>query len=317
MTRTPADPTAPAGATPPLEFGNRAFVGLATQGGATAAGRAIVIDSPREFDASLVPIDPAHDVLVHGAYMAEAVAVSLLRRGLRGIIGVDAGIGRNDAGVAGLAVADALGVPAAAVSVYSCEMCDGRSVWTQGVISRVNAAAAALGAEPGQGVPAAAERMLAAPSGRVREVASRLPEAPQRLGGGDGGEVWGCWSMSLIREPHSRDVFCVGTPVDTTMTVYMYRHGVRPAGVIGSDGGFGRAQMAIAGLGILERMGIACAAVSHLSADLGDGASIYRDGLITKANRQAAAAGVVAGMRATEAAALLLSYAARHEEAGA
>ncbi|HVB68595.1 MAG TPA: hypothetical protein VNE67_12150, partial [Acetobacteraceae bacterium] len=255
--------------------------------------------------------------LVHGAYMAEAVAVSLLRRGLRGIIGVDAGIGRNDAGVAGLAVADALGVPAAAVSVYSCEMCDGRSVWTQGVISRVNAAAAALGAEPGQGVPAAAERMLAAPSGRVREVASRLPETPQRLGGGDGGEVWGCWSMSLIREPHSRDVFCVGTPVDTTMTVYMYRHGVRPAGVIGSDGGFGRAQMAIAGLGILERMGIACAAVSHLSADLGDGASIYRDGLITKANRQAAAAGVVAGMRATEAAALLLSYAARHEEAGA
>ncbi|HVB66280.1 MAG TPA: hypothetical protein VNE67_00300, partial [Acetobacteraceae bacterium] len=109
MTRTPADPTAPAGATPPLEFGNRAFVGLATQGGANAAGRAIVIDSPREFDASLVPIDPTHDVLVHGAYMAEAVAVSLLRRGLRGIIGVDAGIGRNDAGVAGLAVADALG----------------------------------------------------------------------------------------------------------------------------------------------------------------------------------------------------------------
>ncbi len=316
MTRTPAVPSTPVrgalGATPPLEFGNRAFVGLATQ-----AGRAIVIDSPREFDASLVPIAPARDVLVHGAYMAEAVAVSLLRRGLRGIIGVDAGIGRNDAGVAGLAVADGLGVPAASVSVYSCEMCDGRSVWTEGVISRVNAAAAALGAEPGQGVPAAAERMLAGPEGRVREVPSRLPEAPQRLAAGDGGDVWGCWSMSLIRAPHPRDVFCVGTPVDTTMTVYMYRHGVRPAGVIGSDGGFGRAQMAIAGLGILERMGIACAAVSHLSADLGDGASIYRDGRITKANRQAAAAGVVAGMRATEAAALLLRHAAHSTEAEA
>jgi hypothetical protein len=165
-------------------------------------------------------------------------------------------------------------------------------------------------------VPAAAERMLATAEGHAREVASRLPEAPQRLAAGDGGEVWGCWSMSLIRAPHPRDVFCVGTPVDTTMTVYMYRHGVAPAGVIGSDGGFGRAQMAVAGLGILERMGIACAAVSHLSADLGDGASIYRDGRITKANRQALAAGVVAGMAATEAAALLLRAAAAAGRAG-
>lgn len=306
MTRDPAAPSAtPAGATPPLDFGNRAFIGLENP-----AGRAIVIDSPREFDHSLVPIDIARDVLIHGAYMAEAVAVSLLRRGLRGLIGVDAGIGRNDAGIAGLAVADTHGVPAAAVSVYSCKMCAGRSVWTEGVISRVNMAAAALGAEPGQGVPAVAERMLRAAPGRTREIAARLPEAPQRLAAGDGGEVWGCWSMSLIRDPHAHDVFCVGTPVDTTMTVYMYRHGTRPAGVIGSDGGFGRGQMAIAGLGILERMGIACASVSHLSADLGDGASIYRDGRITRANRQAAAAGVVAGMAASEAAALLLRAAA-------
>jgi hypothetical protein len=292
-------------ATPPLEFGNRAFIGLENP-----AGRAIVIDSPREFDASLVPIDIARDVLIHGAYMAEAVAVSLLRRGLRGIIGVDAGIGRNDAGVAGLAVADRHGVPAGAVSVYSCEMCAGRSVWQDGVISRVNETAAALGAEPGQGVAAVAERMLRAGAGQKREVTSRLPEAPQRLAETPGGVVWGCWSMSLIREPHPRDVFCVGTPVDTTMTVYMYRHGTRPAGVIGSDGGFGRGQMAVAGLAILERMGIACAAVSHLSADLGDGASIYRDGRITKANRQAVSAGVAPGMAATEAAALLLARAA-------
>ncbi|MDE2007803.1 MAG: hypothetical protein KGI51_14635 [Rhodospirillales bacterium] len=294
-----------AGVTPPLEFGNRAFIGLANP-----RGRAIVIDSPREFDASLVPIDIERDVLVHGAYMAEAVAVSLLRRGLRGVVGVDAGIGRNDAGIAGLAVADEHGVPAASISVYSAEMCDGRSVWTEGVISRVNHAAAALGAAPGQGVPAAVEHMLRGAPGQKREVASRLPEAPLRLAGDERGAIWGCWSMSLIRAPHPRDVFCVGTPVDTTMTVYMYRHGVRPAGVIGSDGGFGRAGMAVAGLGILERMGIPCAAVSHLSADLGDGASIYRDGRISAANRQAAAAGIVPGMTATEAAARLLRVAA-------
>lgn len=286
---------------PPLQFGNRAFVGLET-----AAGRAVVIDSPREFDASLVPIDIARDVLIHGAYMAEAVAVSLLRRGLRGIIGVDAGIGRNEAGIAGLAVADRHLVPAAAVSVFSCDMCDGRSVWTEGVISRVNRAAAALGAAPGQGVPAAAESLLRGAAGAAREVASRLPEAPQKLAETAAGAVWGCWSMSLIRDPHPHDVFCVGTPVDTTMTVYMWRHGVRPAGVIGSDGGFGRHGMAAAGLDILDRMGIACAAVSFLSADLGDGASIHADGVISRANPRAAAAGVTPGMTAREAARRLL-----------
>ncbi len=290
---------------PPLQFGNRAFIGLET-----ASGRAVVIDSPREFDASLVPIDIARDVLIHGAYMAEAVAVSLLRRGLRGIIGVDAGIGRNAAGIAGLAVADRHHVPAAAVSVFSCDMCDGRSVWTEGVVSRVNATAAALGAAPGQGVPAAAEALLRGAAGAAREVASRLPEAPQKLvetaAGAVSGAVWGCWSMSLIREAHPNDVFCVGTPVDTTMTVYMWRHGVRPAGVIGSDGGFGRHGMAAAGLDILERMGIACAAVSFLSADLGDGASIYADGVISRANPRAAAAGVAPGMTAREAARRLL-----------
>jgi hypothetical protein len=287
---------------PPLEFGNRAFVGRADE-----RGRVIVIDSPREFDRSLVPIDVARDVLVHGAYVAAPVAVSLLRRGLRGFIGVDAGIGRNESGIGGLAVADGTGTPAAAVSVYSCAMCDGRSVWQDGVVSRVNAAAAALGAEPGQSTEVAAGLLLGGADGHARDVASALPDAPVLLHErAAGGSIWGCWSMSLIHGAHTDDVFCVGTPVDTTMTVYMYRHGVRPAGVIGSDGGYGRDQMAIAGLGILEGMGIAGAAVSHLSADLGDGASIWRDGRITRANAIARAAGVAAGMAATDAADALL-----------
>jgi hypothetical protein len=286
---------------PPLEFGNRAFVGCETQ-----AGRVIVIDSPREFDASLVPIDPARDVLVHAAYMARPVAVSLLRRGLRGFIGVDAGIGRNEAGIGGLALAETVGVAAAAVSVYSADMCDGRSVWTDGVISRVNGPAAAAGAEPGQPTRVAAERMLSARKGEERDVPSELPDSAVVLAADPRGSVYGCWSMSLVQGEHAGDVFCVGTPVDTTMTVYIHRHGIRPAGIIGSDGGFGRGQMAIAGLGILERMGIACAAVSHLSAELGDAASIFRDGRITRANGPARAGGLAHGMTAMEAAFLLI-----------
>lgn len=287
---------------PPLEFGNRAFYGLRSAG----AGSVVVIDSPREIDRSEVPIDPLRDVVVHGAYLAVPVGVQLLRRGFRGFLGVDAGIGRNEAGVGALRLADEFAVPAAAVSVYSCDMCDGGSVWRDGVVSRANAPAQALGVQPGQGTEQAAVLMLRAPMGQPRTVDAALPDRDFSLQTGAGGGVFGCWSMSLVRGERSRDVFCVGTPVDTTMTVYVYRHGLRPRGIIGSDGGFGRHQMAVAGLHILEKMGIACAAVSHLSADLGDPRSIYRDGLISLMNRQARQAGLRTGMAATEGAQRLL-----------
>ena len=108
------------------------------------------------------------------------------------------------------------------------------------------------------------------------------------------------------RGDRSQDVFCVGTPVDTTMTVHMYNHAVLPLGVIGRDGGFGRGQMAVAGLSILQDMAIPCAAVSHPTAILGDARSIYEDGEITIANALAEARGVPRGMPARTAAALLL-----------
>jgi hypothetical protein len=245
-------------------------------------------------------------VVVHGAYLAAPVATQLLRRGFRGFIGVDAGIGRNQAGIGGLLLADPHGVPAAAVSVYSCDMCAGASVWAEGVISAANATAAALGVQPGQGTAEAGTLMLRAPVGQTRDVRGTLPDHDFVLQAEAAGGVFGCWSMSLVHGERARDVFCVGTPVDTTMTVYVHRHGIRPAGIIGSDGGFGRHQMAVAGLPILEHMGIACAAVSHLSADLGDPRSIYRDGRITLVNRQARDAGIAIGMTAMVAAAYLL-----------
>jgi hypothetical protein len=288
---------------PPLEFGNRAFYGQQS-----GDGRVVVIDSPRELDRSDVPIDPPHDVLVHGAYMAAAVATQLLRRGFRGVIGVDAGIGRNAAGIGGLPLADQHGVPAAAVSVYSCDMCVGASVWADGVISSANASAIALGVQPGQTTAEAAALILRASPGHARELHGALPDHDFPLKPGPDGGVFGCWSMSLVHGEHARDVFCVGTPVDTTMTIYIYRHGIRPAGIIGSDGGFGRHRMAVAGLPILQSMGIACVAVSHLSADLGDPRSIYLDGRVSLVNRQARDAGVAVAMPAIEAADRLLSF---------
>ena len=286
-----------------LAFGNRAFYGMQTD-----RGNVVVIDSPREVAASLVPVEPARDVVVHGAYMAEPVAATLLRSGFRATIGVDAGGGRNGAGYGGLPVADRYGVPAAVASVFSCEMCVGASVWRDGVISHANAAAAACGVEPGHRVADAAERMLRSELGQVRDVRSGQPDDEFILKQGEAGSIFGCWSMGIPKGNRRADVFCVGTPLDTMMAVYVHRHHLNPRGVIGSDGGFGRNQMAVAGLHILQSIGVPAAAVGHLSADLGNAQSIYRDGVVTLANARAESAGVHAGQRALDAADLLLPH---------
>jgi hypothetical protein len=185
-------------------------------------------------------------------------------------------------------------------------MCAGRSVWSDGVISRANEAAQRVGVQPGQSTAVAAARMLGAPIGATRNLANPQGDTDFLLLAGADGGIYGCWSMGLPNGDRRRDMFCVGTPVDTTMTVHMYNHRILPRGVIGSDGGFGRNQMAIAGLDILQRMGIPCAAVSHLSADLGDARSIYQDGHISVVNALAEQRGVRVGMAAHVAATLLL-----------
>ncbi len=61
----------------------------------------------------------------------------------------DAGIGIDEAGVSRLPALEARGIPAATVSAESARIGDARSTYEDGVLSRVNARAAALGLKPG------------------------------------------------------------------------------------------------------------------------------------------------------------------------
>lgn len=282
-------------------LGNRAFYGVQR-----ARGSVVVIDSPREIANSVVPIDRERDIVVHGAYLADPVGATLLRAGLRGFIGVDAGGGRNGTGYGGLLMADRFGAPAAVASVFTCDMCDGQSVWRDGVISQCNEAAAACGVEPGDLVSSAAEKLLGGPLGQQRSVESTQPDTDYLLREGATGSVFGCWSMGLPKGHRSKDVFCVGTPMDKMMAIYVHRNQLRPKAVIGSDGGFGRNRMAVVGLPILQSVGVPAAAVDHRSSDLGNARSIYEDGCISLANEAALSLGVHKGQPARDAAELLL-----------
>jgi hypothetical protein len=60
----------------------------------------------------------------------------------------DAGIGVDDAGVTRLSALDARGIAAATVAANTARIGDARSTYEDGIVSRVNARAAALGIAP-------------------------------------------------------------------------------------------------------------------------------------------------------------------------
>jgi hypothetical protein len=71
------------------------------------------------------------------------------------------------------------------------------------------------------------------------------------------------------------------------------------------DASFGLDRAGVAGLAWCEPFGLAMAAVDARSARIGDGADMLQRGVISAANRHAAACGVVPGMPCSEAAARL------------
>jgi hypothetical protein len=74
----------------------------------------------------------------------------------------DAGIGKDEAGISRLAVLDERSIAAATVAAASARIGDGRSTYQSGVVSRANAAAAALGIAPGMSAREAVELVVPA-----------------------------------------------------------------------------------------------------------------------------------------------------------
>jgi hypothetical protein len=86
------------------------------------------------------------------------------------------------------------------------------------------------------------------------------------------------------------------------LNVGEYVANLRVQGVIGNDAGKGKDNAGIAGLKVLERYSIPAAAVSTMSARIGDGTSTYEEGVISAANETAKGLGIIFGMLAKEAA---------------
>lgn len=80
----------------------------------------------------------------------------------------------------------------------------------------------------------------------------------------------------------------------------------QPFGLILNDAGKGKDGAAIAGLPIMNALGILAAAVDTMTARIGEGDDSYRTGIISVVNEAARKAGVKVGMTCAEAARVML-----------
>lgn len=267
-------------------------------------GRVLVFDSATYVEGYVADHpETAGDVLVNASYSGVLCARMVMSGKPRAVIGLDCAIGKDGAGIAGLWYYEALNVPAAAVDVMTAEMGNGADLYDNGVVSRVNDAAQALGIEPGMTAREVADYFL---TGEKKP--ATFDPTRRRLIHTDpatGRSIVCTDSIAYaLPEDKNRNVLC--TAGHTGRSVIGYFRDFRPWAFICSDGGVGKNDSGLSALEAVEPDGIVGCSVSAQSARMGDGQSTYFDGVISAANKHAIAKGVRVGQSAREAALLLL-----------
>jgi hypothetical protein len=93
--------------------------------------------------------EAAGAVVVNGSHGGIYAAYLAAKLQVAAAIFNDAGVGRDQAGIAGLEYLAALGIPAAAVGYDSARIGDGADTMARGLVTHANAPARGLGCRPG------------------------------------------------------------------------------------------------------------------------------------------------------------------------
>lgn len=227
----------------------------------------------------------------HGGLYAATLAS---RAGARAVVFNDAGIGLEEAGVAGVRALGEVGLAAAAADCASCRIGSAEDALGRGRISFANEVARALGVAPGQAVGTAVRRLAAAT--RTTEALPAQAEARRQVVlAGSSLAVWLLDSASLVR------------PEDAGAVIVTGSHGGLVGGdpsrslkaaariAVFNDAGGGLDEAGIARLPVLERQGASAVTVGCMTARIGDAGSALESGVISHANGPARDLGARAG----------------------
>lgn len=267
---------------------------------AESNGRSIAImDSARWVDER----NTGTDVVVPASYIGVLPARMVAAHSPRGVIGHDACIGKEAAGIAGLWYLEALGIPAATADGMSAEMGNGEDLWASGVISHLNYPAEMCGVRAGMTVKEAAHIMLENDPVDVevgnkirREIVEEHPSGRRTV----------VTDSIVWAYPEDENVSVLVTAGHTGRSGAGFLLETNPWGFICHDGGMSKNRSGIKGLDITAAAGLAGACIDGNTSPIGDAFRAYAEGAISACNEPARARGVEVGMAVREVAHLLL-----------
>src|SRR5579859_3775419 len=111
----------------------------------SASRTVIAMDSISHVDAN----DAGH-IVVSGSHGGTSSGEFACRHRLAAAFFNDAGVGKDDAGIAALDMLDRISVPAGAVSHVTARIGDAEDTWRHGTLSRLNRSARAAGLKEGE-----------------------------------------------------------------------------------------------------------------------------------------------------------------------
>lgn len=121
----------------------------------TGKARIVIVDTSSDVDEG-----NNMDIIITGSHGGVNACEYMGNLKIKGMVSNDAGIGKNEAGIAGMKGLDKYDIPAAAVSTMSAKIGNGTSTYEQGSISATNELAKELGIREGMSAREAADIML-------------------------------------------------------------------------------------------------------------------------------------------------------------
>lgn len=261
--------------------------------------RIVVMDSARWVNEH----NTDRDVVVAASYVGVLPARMMAVHRPRGIIGHDACVGADAAGIAGLWYLEALGIPAATADGMTAELGNGPDLLSAGTISYLNYPAEMVGVEVGMPVLEAARRMRDVEptdtevGNKVRREVVEEHASGRRVVVTDS-IVW------ALPEDQERSVLVTAGHTGRSGAKFLIE--ANPWGFICHDGGRAKNDSGTTGLATAQEHGLPGACIDGRTAPIGDAFRGYAVGRISVCNDLAADLGVREGMTVREASTLLL-----------
>jgi hypothetical protein len=264
--------------------------------------RSLVIDS-----ATKLGPDALDAIVVCGSHGGLYPAWLAAQAGVRAIVLNDAGVGRHQAGIAGVRWLGALGIAACAIDYRSARIGNAADSLASGLVTMANDIAAEHGCLPGHTCKQVVKCLMekCAPAPRVEVPA--LGEFRSRVANTGHREVWAMDSVALATSSDSRKIVVTGS--HGGLLGGADDDGILPVDVFAAffnDAGGGKDDAGFARLRVLDARGIAAGTVSAYSARIGDGRSTYDTGVISHLNEAARHLELKEGMSTREAVARLV-----------